>query len=260
MAKDTTMKSTVKAFKVLETLCLHRAAKASVLSEKLDINKSTTHRLLNVLIDLGYVQKGQESGVYEPTIKVHQLGVAVKNQIGLLGIARPHMIKLSNTTGEIVNMATYLNGWMAVVERIQSAIKHRAQVIVDGQLPAYCTAFGKIYLASFTEDQFDDFCSHTEFIRYTDRTLINPDELQAHLREVRRSWVAKDDREFDSNVRCAASALFDESGQIAATISISGMAARINDDTYKTYQDMIRDTAHAISKELGWDGKALPRA
>lgn len=260
MAKENTMKSTVKAFNVLETLCLHRAAKASFLSEKLDINKSSVHRLLNVLMELGYVQKSQEPGVYSPTIKVYQLGVAVKNQIGLLGIVRPHMVKLSFATGEIVNLATFLNGWMAVVERIQNVANQRAQIIVDGQLPAYCSAFGKVYLASFSEEQFDDYCKHTEFIRYTDFTLTNPDELQAQFREIRKRWVALDDREFDSGVRCAASPLFDESGQIAATISISGMTARIDDGTYLKYQSMIRETALAASYELGWDGKSFPRS
>ena len=60
-------------------------------------------------------------------------------------------------------------------------------------------------------------------------------------------------------MRCAASALFDESGQIAATISISGMAARINDELYSRYQTMIKETAVAASLELGWDGRTTPR-
>jgi len=258
MTKESNMKSTIKAFKVLEALCLQRAGKASTLSEKLDINKSSVHRLLNVLMELGYVQKGQEPSVYQPTIKVYQLGVAVKNQIGLMGIVRPYMVKLSNETGEVVNLATYLNGWMAVVERIQNTLNQRAQIIVDGQLPAYCTAFGKLFLASFSEEQFEDYCSHAEFLRYTDNTPVSPDDLRVQFPGIRKTWVATDDREFDSNVRCAASALFNESGQIAAAISISGMAMRIDDDLYKKYQAMIKETAVNISLELGWDGKTTP--
>ncbi len=260
MAKESSMKSTIKAFKVLEALCMQRAAKASTLSEKLDINKSSVHRLLNVLIELGYVQKGQEPGVYTPTMKIYQIGVAIKNQIGLLGIARPHMIKLSLATGEVVNLASYLNGWMAVVDRIQNVANQRAQIIVDGQLPAYCSAFGKVYLASFTADQFEDYCKHTDFIKYTENTVTNPDEMQAQFKEIRKNWIALDDREFDSGVRCAASPLFNDSGQIAATISISGMAARIDDGTYLKYQSMVRETAITISYELGWDGKTFPRS
>ena len=51
------MKSTIKVFQVLETLCLNGAMGLSELSEQLDINKSSMHRFLSVLSQRGYIEK-----------------------------------------------------------------------------------------------------------------------------------------------------------------------------------------------------------
>ena len=55
------MKSTIKVFQVLETLCEGKAAGVTELSNQLGIKPSSMHRFLAVLTKLGYVQKNASS-------------------------------------------------------------------------------------------------------------------------------------------------------------------------------------------------------
>ena len=62
---------------------------------------------------------------------------------------------------------------------------------------------------------------------------------------------AIDDQETDMGARCVAAPILDESGNVAAAISVSGPITRIGRDRIHAYAQAVRKAARAISAQLG---------
>ncbi|WP_353094043.1 helix-turn-helix domain-containing protein, partial [Methylibium sp.] len=72
---DTTF---VKGLQVIEALATHPTLTGvTELAKHLGLTKSNAHRLLQTLVACGYVRNLEQSGKYELTLKLWELGAAV---------------------------------------------------------------------------------------------------------------------------------------------------------------------------------------
>jgi DNA-binding IclR family transcriptional regulator len=125
--------------------------------------------------------------------------------------------------------------------------------------PAHCTALGKIMLAALAPDQFERFLERTELTARTANTIVSVDRLRREVAEVRRSGVAIDDGEFDSELRCAALPVRDFSGQVTGAIGISGPVWRLSIEALQKRARLARAAADKLSAEFGFTGDSEPR-
>ena len=72
--KSEQVASVLKVFSVLETLVEEKRAGLADLSLRAMTTKSTAHRLLQTMIDLGYVEQDPETEKYQLTLKLFSLG------------------------------------------------------------------------------------------------------------------------------------------------------------------------------------------
>ena len=66
--------------------------------------KSTAHRMLASLVEMGYVVQDSFTTRYRLTLKLFELGSAVVNDMDILAVARPHLDRLSRQTREAVHL------------------------------------------------------------------------------------------------------------------------------------------------------------
>jgi DNA-binding IclR family transcriptional regulator len=246
------MKSTIKVFQVLETLCEGKAAGVTELSKQLGIKPSSMHRFLAVLTKLGYVRKNADSGKYFATLKVFQLGVSVRNKLSLISIARPHMEELGEMLKETVNIAVFAQNSVVVIDRVQSPTTLPTNIIVGQHLPAYCTAFGKVFLAAMTGRELESYLQSATLERLTAQTITRPHALREELQKVVKDGYAIDNRELDENIRCLSSPIRDESGKVVAALSFSGPTSRVSMVRLKTYIKTVKAISAEISRKLGY--------
>ena len=76
------LNSALKIFAVLEALCSGGKKGVSELSVKLKLGKSSVHRFLSALKELGYVSKDPDSNKYFATLKLFQVGSMVRGRNG----------------------------------------------------------------------------------------------------------------------------------------------------------------------------------
>ena len=246
------VKSTIKVFQVLETLCQGKSAGVSELSSQLDIKPSSMHRFLSVLTQLDYVQKDEQTGKYFATLKVLQLGVSVRSKLSLINIARPYMEELCESLNETVNIAVFAQNSMVVIDRVQSSETLRTNIFVGRHLPAYCTAFGKVCLAFMGDDELDKYLGMVKLDPLTPQTIVDQGHLRSELQKIRKAGYAMDNRELDENIRCIAGPIRDESGKVVAAISISGPITRLKMVRLRTFIKTINAVSQEISKKLGY--------
>ena len=249
-----TMASTEKVFRVLEKLCQDGPCKASVISAELGLNKSSVHRFLNVLADMGYVFQETETGFYTATLKVYEMGVQVKGRIGIAKIAAPVMRRLQVELNEAINLGVLYDFEMFTLERFTPDDKN-TKIVVKARLPAYCTALGKILLAHLDPAHLERYLAATEFKAYTSRTMTDPDRIREMLEQIRHNGVAIDDRELDDNIRSVAAPVRDDSGMVIAGISVTGSAPRLVGDHLEAVTNKLVAATGEISSALGYRRK-----
>jgi DNA-binding IclR family transcriptional regulator len=83
----------------------------------------------------------------------------------------------------------------------------------------------------------------------TSKTITQKKHFVEHLASVRESMVAFDMEENLSGVICVAAPIFDQSGRVIASISVSGPAARM-EPKLSQVQEGIRAAASATSRLL----------
>ena len=94
-----------KSFLVLEAVSsANRPVRLSSLAEELELQKSTVHRVLAELVELGYVGQDESTGLYHPTLRTWEIGSAVVADLPIKQVAAPTLNDLHQQTGETVSL------------------------------------------------------------------------------------------------------------------------------------------------------------
>src|SRR3954464_1620252 len=95
-----------KGLRVLEMLSTAGGpARLSHLAAELDLQKSSVHRVLRMLVEAGYVTQDPDTDLYRATLKVWELGSAVVNALPIKQAATTVLHELHRRTGETVSLS-----------------------------------------------------------------------------------------------------------------------------------------------------------
>ena len=104
MAASGSVQSVDRVLDLLEILALSPGGLLlSELAAASGLHVSTTHRLVNVLVDRGYAVKEPAGGKYRLTLRTFELGSRVSGMWDLLSAARPGLDRLA-AEGEFENL------------------------------------------------------------------------------------------------------------------------------------------------------------
>jgi DNA-binding IclR family transcriptional regulator len=199
-----------KAFDLLRAFNPHeRVMSLSELSRASGLPKSTVHRLLARLVELGAVEH-HRSG-YKIGLGLLQLGsgtpAGYMRDLGL-----PHLGQLHRWSGATVHFAVLRQFDVVYLEKLCGPDSPASITSIGGRLPAHCTAIGKALLAHENFDDLADFLPHP-LPRMTSRSITDVDLLIGELRKVRDGGIAHEDGEAQLGLSC-----------IAAPVVLNGFA------------------------------------
>ena len=240
------IKSIIKAFDVLESLIEHEKLGVSELSRITGLGKSTTHRILNTLKYLNYVEQDTETGNYFVSVKMFTLGNKLAINLPIKRIARPHLEKLFEKTNETINLGILDKQSVVYLDKIQSKEPLRIELNIGHEVPLYCSAMGKSIIAFNKDIQLEDM----EYKHYTENTVTSNKELNAQLKEIRKKGYSLDDEEYIKGLICIAVPILDLEGKAVASVSVSLPAARLDEDKKEYYVSILKEATSKISKDL----------
>ena len=243
-----------RAVSVLNALSDGKPRTLTQLSKELDINSSTTFRLLATLRSHNLVQSEDSTGNYRLGLACLELSRAYHTGNELRQAALLEMKVLRDETMETVHLGVLDDMEIVYLEKLEGL--HAIGLMssrVGRRAPAYCTGLGKALLAHSNPNFIQDNIEQINLQKYTDMTIISQVELLNHLEHIRRRGFALDMGEHEKEVRCVAAPIFNQYGKTVAAISVSGPSGRI--DPVEHNQDLIDQTlraAYNISKNLGY--------
>jgi DNA-binding IclR family transcriptional regulator len=242
-------KTVVKAFAVLELLV--KAGRPSALSElaaAARLQKSNVHRLLSTLMALGYARQ-VESSLYEPSLRIWEIGQQIYGGFGIVRAALPSMRRLVDKTGETAHLAMLDQGEVVYLHKIESPNPVRAYTVTGGRAPAYCTASGKALLAY---QEATVVAAVARGIKvFTPATVTNVVKLREELTLVRRRGFATNLGEFRANVAGLAAPVRNGQGEVIAAVGIAGPLERLRPRKVNSFAPVVIELAAEISAMLG---------
>lgn len=220
-----------RLFLVLETLADVGPIALTELSQRLDLNKSTTHRLLTSLIYLGYVRQDEETGKYALSYKILSLANRLIEKMDIADTIRPLLRELAESTGETVHYVQ-LEGLEAVYIYKEESTLNSVRMVskVGSRIPLYCSGVGKAMLADMTDSKIARIWNQSDRKVFTEHTITDFDTFMERIQQVRANGYAVDDEENELGVRCIAISLPDLTGASHCAISISAPVTRMSDE------------------------------
>ena len=214
---------------------------------------STVHRFLANLESSGFLQC-DSNGTYHLGIACFSLGQAAIGQLDIRRLSVPYLQKLNQHTRETIHL-TVRHGLSAVyVEKLDSPEPLRIYSRIGAAVPLYCTAVGKVMLAHMPSEEQAAILPQLELKRHTANTIGSSQELQNHLRKVQKNGYAWDLEENELHIRCIAAPIWDHTGAVNASLSITGPVVRMPVARLRQLAPLIQDAGLAISREMGYQG------
>jgi DNA-binding IclR family transcriptional regulator len=247
------MKPLHKVFSIIETI-VTRQDKGLIYSEivaAVDLPKSSVHRILKDLTELGYLNFNPETKRYFGSLRLAALGAEVMSNFQLRDHVRPHLLALHRETDHTTNLAV-LSGTMGVfVDKIESkdfGIKLFSEI--GKTFPLHCTGLGKALLAFSPEDTVAKILE-APLTAITEKTITDPEVFNQELAAIRSRGYALDNEEITRGIMCAAAPVFGLNGEMVCAVSITFPANIKSDRGLEPEIKAITKYAELISGSLG---------
>lgn len=252
MTHDNTVQSIERAIKILEQLAeAKEGLGVTELSRRLNLHKSTVHRLLSTLLTFGYVEQNPYSEKYRLGMKLLYLGGAILERMDLRREAHEVLKELSEQVNETVHLVVPDGSSAIYIDKIDSSRTIRMYSQIGRRAPMHASAVGKAILAFLPEDLVSKVIEKG-LEKYTSNTITDPDELIKHLETVRTRGFAVDDEENEEGIRCIGAPIFDYSGKVVGALSISGSTVTVTQDKIDFFAKKALECARKISRHMGW--------
>lgn len=237
-----------KAFHVLEVLAAAdgELPLAEIVSQ-LGYHKPTVHRLLQDLVELGYVCR-IDKGKYQLTGKLRRMTLGKLDDY-LLEAAAPYLRELHDQTGETVNLGVLRGTSIRYLQILESPHPFRLVVDANAKDPFYSTALGRAITSELNEEDWNELIAHTKLVARTPQTVIDPEALrEIHQRAGREGYAIEQDQN-DIGVTCIGAPIRD-AARIVAAVSVSIPTARFDSASQPQLIAAIQQTAAKISGKL----------
>jgi DNA-binding IclR family transcriptional regulator len=229
-----------KAAQVVEVLLSSDGpTQLGVLASEVQLPKSSIHRMLAELVELGLARRGEE-GDYQPGYRLIQWGHAADRALGIRAAAEPLMRELSVTVRESLHLYVP-DGTRRVCAAAVDGPHTLRPVIQLGQvMPLGRGAAGKVLLA------YADQSVRDEAWNMTDDRARSPWPDSTALHEIRARGWAKSVAEMEPELTALSAAVPTRRGGALAALTLSGSTARMSDERCELLLPDLLGTARKI--------------
>lgn len=255
--KSSHVQSVARSLIMIDTLSeINREISLTELSLRLGWPKSTVHGLLSTLRDYHYIDQSPTTGHYKLGVRFFEIGNQVARSWDVSAVALPHMQRLNNRLGEMIQLATEDHGEVLHLQKVDSSHMMRIVSDIGGRQPMHCTSLGKVLLAYKPANEARSILKHKGMARLTAKTITTQPQLERELERVRAQGYAVDDREVMEGLRCVAAPIFDKDNQVKYAISVSGLYNNMQGERLDEIIALVKQCGTDISHAMGYRRQA----
>jgi len=252
-----TVQSLAKGFRVLESFTADsEELTLSQIAAAAELDPGTTFRMLNTLVDLGYVSRLPESRRFALTLKVLDLGFHAIARTDLRSIVRPILRGLVSETHEAASFAVLQGADVLYLERVRAGITRLGvDIRVGTTVPAAQTAVGRAILAFLPKAEVERIAQLQPLMPFIMKPQADEQRLSDTLEHIRENGYVLTDSLFTEGLRILAVPVLDIDGYPVGAISIAAPAVRCTAEELKVRAlETTLAAADAIGKALQANG------
>lgn len=210
---------------------------------------SGAQRFTYTLVNLGYLDKDEETKTYSLSPQVFELSYHYLSSNDLVNRAAPYVQQLSVQTGETANVTVLHGTDIVFVYRIASQHVLNSNIMVGARTPAYCTAPGLAMMAHLPADDVDRILADTHLVKHTPHTIVQQRAIRDRLAAIRVAGYAHTEEEYFLGDISTAAAVRDARGRVVGAINVAVAKPRWNGQAdERRIADLVISTAAAVSR------------
>lgn len=195
-------------------------------SKRLELSRSTVHRLLNTLATYGYVVHDPAARVYRPGPVLADIGMVAVRHSDLRTVGQSAVARMAARTGETAHLSVLRGGEILCIDSIESVQTVRTGSRMGWTLPAHATAAGRALLAELSDNDVMVVFPHETIARTGQTPQMRRVDLLAELELVRARRYATNFGESEPDVSAVAVALRDRRDRARAALSVTAPRTR----------------------------------
>jgi IclR family acetate operon transcriptional repressor len=219
------------------------------LSRRTGLSEASAHRLMKTMEEIGAVVRDRQ-GCYRPGMVLATLSKDVAIGALIRATSEQILTVLASHLRGVVHVGALENGMVTYTAKFGEPVNVPVPSRVGAQQEAYCSALGKILLASLSSQQLEDFLYDGDFIALTSQTITSIGSLRSEIAAVRQRGYAVDNREVYQTICCVGAPIRDPNGNITAAISFADAARNLSSMWQEEVAGQLISAAEAISRKI----------
>jgi IclR family pca regulon transcriptional regulator len=212
-----------KAFAVLKSFTSETfELTLSEIAARADLDRGTAFRLIQTLVELGYLQAAPQSRRFRLGVACLDLGYTALSHGSLRPIVEPLLRDLVPDVGDAASLGILDGGDVVYLARIGAGLdRHKMDRRPGTRIPAYSAALGHVMLAHLSRDEQIERLEARPRVKLSERTLTDLNALLARLDQVKKKGHAVSDGENAYGLRTLATPIFDNQGLVIGGLSVT---------------------------------------
>lgn len=240
-----------------------RQLSGAELSRRLDLPRASVFRMLYTLEQGGFVEKADDGVSYKLGLAVLRLGFELLASMELTEHGRPVIEELRDRSGYSAHIVVRDAREVVFIAKAagRNAMFHSIQV--GARLPAHATVLGRLLLSDLDVAALSLLYPDTPLPSYTPKTPTTLAQLKALIDQDRAKGYGVSMGGYETGISTIAAPVFNDRGEVAAAISISVPAQRIDDEALPPLVAMVQEAASQLTERIshlpsrgGWPQKS----
>lgn len=222
------------------------------IADRLGLPMSTTHRLLDLLVEAGYVDRDKKRRRYLLGLEFFRLAALVAHKTTMASIVQPGLDQLAAESGETAIFAAYLPAERVMTYAAKSDSRHvlRFRVHLNIHMPLEWGASGLAILAYLPADTQARILSEAKPSPVSQR-ILTPEVFRDRIARVRRDGFAVTESEKLPDSIGIAGPIHGGFDTVTGSITLTIPKVRFNTGDIASYARLVKATAERFSVVRG---------
>jgi IclR family acetate operon transcriptional repressor len=240
------------ALQIIEEIASHQPIGTSELARRLNLSKTTVHRSLMSLRELGWIEPAEESR-RSWLLSIRALvvgGRSAESRGSLRRVCVPVMEDLRRSTEETIHLLVHYQSDVVLIERLDGIKPVRVFNPFGGRAPLHRTSSGMAILAHLTDQEQNAYFSELRS-KSRKRSPTDVKSIRSELALIRQRGFSINLGQNLPNVNAVGAAIFDSKHIPIAAITVSAPSERMTPALCVAYAPLVSDAARRISLGMG---------
>jgi IclR family transcriptional regulator, KDG regulon repressor len=222
------------------------------LSQQLNLPKATVLRIASTLEHGGFLERDPITKKYRLGLALFHLGMVVQQGLDIRKVVQPYLHQLVETIGETARLVVPAESGPVCIDLVESPHSIRVYAQLGAQLPWNAGASAKVILAYLPTGERERILVNTPLHKFTEHTTTDVERLRAELIEIRKTGYHIGVGDLDVGATGVSAPLFNDAGQLAGTINVSGPSNRLTGEEAQAAARLVVRAAQHASFALGY--------